>query len=173
MGKRNNFFQILLLCGILLICGTHLSSGQEKFNISAGIGSPELLNVGLRLQHNQTQFGLTIGSLPLKDENIISFSGDVYYHFAGSSALSDRKPWYARTGLGYLRHETNTFIDKYVYLNLRMGRDFHISEKFGVNMDVGVSFELHNDKTQKEPSNGLRLEFPVLPSLGIAIFYRI
>ena len=173
MKKRNNFFQNLLLCGIMLICGTNLSSGQEKLNITAGIGTPELLNVGLRLQLDQTQIGLSVGSLPLNDESIISFSGDVYYHFAGSSILSERKPWYARTGLTYLRHETNTFIDKYVYLNIRMGRDFHISEKFGVNMDVGISFELYNDRTQIEPSNGWRFDFPVLPSLGIAFFYRI
>ena len=54
------------------------TSGQEKVSISAGIGIPELLNVGVQYQLNQVQLGLSIGSMPIKDESLFSISGDVF-----------------------------------------------------------------------------------------------
>ncbi len=175
MKKHKRNFQHLMLCSIFLICCTHPSMGQEKVNISAGIGSPELLNVGLRFQFDQAQIGLSLGSMPVKDESMVSFAGDVYYHFAGSSVLSNRRPWYGRGGLTWLRYETNTLIDKHLYLNARVGRDLNISEKFGVNIDAGLSFELYSERTRKEPPGiwSFQLDFPVLPSLGIGFFYRM
>ena len=174
MKKQKRNFRNLMLCSIFLICCTHASLGQ-KVNISAGMGSPELLNVGLRYQLDQAQIGLSFGSMPVKDESMVSFAGDVYYHFAGSSVLSNRRPWYGRGGLTWLRYETDNLIDKHLYLNTRLGRDLYFSEKFGVNIDTGLSFELHRERARKVPPGmwSFQLDFPVLPSVGIGFFYRI
>jgi hypothetical protein len=170
-----NLLQNLILFSIFSFCFGNQSFGQEKVNISAGFGLPELLNVGVRYQLKQTQMGIGFGFMPMKNESVISFSGDAYYHFAGLSELSDRRLWYGRIGLNYMRDETKTLVDKYIYLNLRIGRDFNISKKFGVEIDAGAIFELFNDKLRKEPSSAWNfdLEFPVLPSFGIGLFYRI
>ncbi|MFN2396527.1 MAG: hypothetical protein ABR597_12665 [Bacteroidales bacterium] len=175
MEKQKQFLKKLLLCSMFFICCAGPLVGQEKLNVSAGIGLPEFLNVGLRFQHNQAQIGLSVGTMPLKDESLFSVSGDVYYHFAGSSALSDRRPWYGRVGLNYLRNETHHFIDKFMYFNVRVGRDFNISEKFGVNFDAGAIFELYNEEIRKVPPSGWNFDFdfPVLPSFGIGFFYRL
>ncbi|HSI78097.1 MAG TPA: hypothetical protein VK957_19525 [Lunatimonas sp.] len=150
--------------------------GQEKLNISTGLGMPELLNIGVRYQIDQTQLGLSVGSMPLgSNENIVSISGDVYYHFGGFSELSNRRLWYGRIGLNYLRDENVNRIDKYVYLNTRLGRDFNISKKIGIGIDFGAIFQLSNEVIMKKPSSGwsIGFDFPVLPSLGIGLFYRI
>lgn len=35
--------------------------GQEKINISAGVGFPETINIGIRFQIAQSQIGASIG----------------------------------------------------------------------------------------------------------------
>lgn len=163
-----------LLIGFLFGYGNQ-SFGQEKINISAGFDLPEGLNLGLHFQVKQAQVRIGVGTIPIKDESFISVSSDVYYHFAGLSELSNRRPWYGRIGLNYLRDESKMLLDKDLYFNLRIGRDFNISEKIGIEFDAGAGFLLFHEKIEKEPSSGwnLDLSFPLLPSFGICLFYRI
>lgn len=175
MKNLSNFLHNLMLLSIFSFCCGNQSFGQEKVNISAGMGLPELLNLGVRYQLKQAQLGIGFGCIPIKEESVISVSGDIYYHFAGLSELSNRRPWYGRLGLNYLRDETKTLVDKYLYLNLRIGRDFNISKKIGIEIDAGAIFQLFNETKRKEPSSGWNFdfEFPILSSFGIGLFYRI
>ncbi len=171
--KVNLFCNLMLFCIFSFDYGNQ-AFGQDKVNMSVGIGLPELLNIGVRYQLDQTQIGISFGSIPGND--IISISSDVYYHFGGFSELSNRRPWYGKVGLNYFRDETETIIDQYIYLNLRVGRDINISEKIGIEIDAGAIFQLSREKIRKKPSSGwldFDLEFPVLPSVGIGVFYRI
>ncbi len=164
----------LLLC-VMLLGFTMQTYGQDKVNLSVGIGLPELLNLGVRGEIDQFQLGFSIGAIPLKDETIFSVSGDVSYHFAGHSDLSSRRPWYGRLGVNYLRDETDNFIDKYSYLTLRFGRDLNITKEFGVEIDAGFMYQIYHDKIIKKSLSGwnFNFDFPLLPSLGICLYYRI
>lgn len=146
---------------------------QEKINISAGFGIPEFLNVGLRFRLDLFQLGLNVG-IPIEGTN--SFSGDVRYHFGRFSYLSDRPPWYGKIGLNYLRdEEEDVYIDKYIYFNTRIGREFNISGKFGIELEVGAIYELSYERIRKRPSNSwasLGFDPKVLPSFQIGLFYR-
>ena len=172
MVKRNQIISTLFFLSFL---SSNALFAQEKVNISVGIGLPEFLNAGVRYQLGQMQVGASFGIMPVKDESLYTVSGDIFYHFGGSSALSPRRPWYGRAGINYMRNETDTFIDKYVFLNTRVGRDFNISEKVGVQIDGGILFQLYNDEVRKEPSDGwdFDLDFPVLPSFSAGVFYRL
>ncbi len=174
MESRIKLFRLLLLIAVLLIFNSYQALAQNKINILAGVGIPEFLNAGINFQHNQTQFGIRIGSWPT-DEKMICFSGDLYYHFSGISTLSTRRVWYARFGLVYLLDETETIIDKYVYLNSRIGRDFNISKKIGIEIDAGLIVQLsHNEKIKKSSDFWNIVPKPsIVPSIGIAMFYRI
>jgi len=175
-NKMQLLTYILLFITFLFSCNYRVF-GQEDVNISTGFGFPELINIGVRYQSNQTQIGLSIGAMPLgSNENIISISGDIYYHFGGFSELSNRRPWYGRIGLNYLRDENENIIDKYFFLNTRLGRDFNISKKIGIEIDVGAIFRLSNKEIRKKPSSGWNIDTKppvVFPSLGIGLFYRI
>lgn len=172
-NKVKPLFYVLLITTFSLSF-VHSGFGQGKVNISAGFGIPELLNIGVRYQIEQVQIGLSVGSMPDKNESIVSIMGDVRYHFGGHSKLSTRRPWYGRVGLNYFRDETDYKIDKYLYFSSRIGREFNISNKIGIEIDAGAIFELSNDEVRKKPSSGwdFNFDFPVLPSLGIALFYR-
>jgi hypothetical protein len=159
--------RLKLLSCILLFIAFSFSysiqvSGQEKVNISAGIGLPELLNISVRYQLlYQVQIGLEVGTMPGLDEgqSLTSIGGDIYYHFG---RLSKRRPWYFRVGLTNLNDEYFLGMKKYLYLNLRGGKDFNLSKKIGINIDAGLGFELTH-----------RSIATVIPSLGICFFYRI
>jgi len=130
---KNNMkalFCILLIIAFLFSSGNQLL-GQKKVDISAGFGFPELLNIGMRLQHDQIQIGFSIGSFPEEGRSHFTITGNVYYHFAGNSKLSNRRAWYGRGGISYWREEL-TRPTKYVawttkdfYLFLRLGRDIN------------------------------------------------
>ena len=166
----------LIFLVIISICCNQRITGQNQVDIIGGIGVPELINIGANVQFDQTQIGLKIGSFP-SDESLFSFSADFYYHFAGTSELSSRRPWYMRAGLNYLRNETKTRVEKYSYLNLRIGREFNISNKIGIDVDAGIVFQISYSVTEKEPSTSLSFNFgrdtKVFPGIGAEIFYRL
>ena len=165
---------VLLIITILFSYG-HQVFGQAKINISVGFGVPEFLNLGLRFQFDQVQIGLSAGTFPVDDESMNSFSGDVRYYFGGLSDFSNRPPWYGKIGLNYLRDETESYIDKYLYLNARLGREFNISDRFGIELEAGAIFELSYERIRKQGAYGgwdLNFSTPVLPSVGIGLFYR-
>ncbi|MCG6912362.1 hypothetical protein LJE86_00440 [bacterium BMS3Abin03] len=174
MKKLKNFSRCTFFLCLLIFIPFNQLPGQEKVNLSAGLGLPELLNLGIRYQLEQTQLGLSVGSFPSEDK-LFCISGAVYYHFAGTSELSNRRLWYGRFGLTYLHDETDAVIDKYLYLDLRVGRDINFSVKVGMEIDAGIIFQLSKEETRKKPSGwfNLDLDFPLLPALGVCVFYRI
>ena len=170
-----------VICTILIIyfslTVTNRLSGQEKINITAGFGLPELINGGVRFQLNQVQLGISLGFIPDDYEDIISVAGDIYFHLTGSSKYSSRYQYYFRLGCDYFRLESEYDLDEYVYLNLRFGKDFDLSKKFGINVDGGIAIELDHKETAKKQQYSFwpdtDTNYGVFPSLGISLFYRI
>ena len=155
------------------------SQKQEKFNITGGIGLMELINLGGRFQFDQTELGFSIGTFPAQDESNLSLQTNLLYHFAGSSNFSIRRPWYLRGGLTYSRFDSDYSEDKLFSLDGRIGRDFNISEKFGVQIDIGAIYIISHEEKEKNTDENywifwdvnLRNEFA--PTMGITLFYRI
>jgi hypothetical protein len=159
-----SLFNILLLIASLLN-SSEKAFGQEKTNFSVGIGLMELLNIGIKYQIlDQAKIGLSIGWWPggQYSGNLLSFSGDFYYHFAGSSKLSDLRPWYGRIGLNYDREDLNENINWW-YSYLRFGRDFYFNKKFGISMDAGLNYHFNPEATGN---------FSFAPALGGCVFFK-
>jgi hypothetical protein len=174
MKKPTVLFYGFMLFGFQLLICLPEACAQEKTNLTVGTGFPELINLGFRYQHKQTQAGIGFGFVPVSGESVISVSADGYYHFAGHTSLSQRRPWYGRTGLNYIRDEKPEFTDQFLYLSLRIGKDLNITEKLGVALDAGPMFQLYHKETTTEPATGDNSgwSFPVLPAFGISLFYR-
>ncbi len=134
--------------------------GQEKVIITSGVGFPELINIGVRYQCGQSQLGLSIGAINVK---FISISGDLFYHFDRLSNKPGINPCYCRVGLDYWKLDMFRAEGNFLLFNLRLGRDFNISQKFGTELDAGVVFH----------SKELLNQSGVAPSLGIRLFYKI
>lgn len=151
---------------------------QEGFKVTAGMGLPELLNLGVRIQFEQTEVGLAVGTYPWEEEQNFALSANFYYHFGGSSELTTLKPWFFNAGATYMQYEDQYERQTTFFLVPRIGREFNITSKFGVALEVGALFLLvEEEKIKKERPNSW-FEFDidlgnVLPSAGVNIFYRL
>jgi hypothetical protein len=164
-----------LLVITLLVSLPYKLPGQGKINVSAGFGFPELVYGGLKYQFSQTQVGITLGTLPIFTFFSWAATGDFYYHFGGSSKLSEIRPWYGKIGLSYMKDEDQYYRDKFVYSNLRIGRDFNISPKSGIDIFAGFSFQLYHDrftKVEHYSPYGYYEQY-VSISLGIGYYFKI
>ena len=153
MNNKIKLLYCILLIDILLFNSSGQVSGQGNLNLSAGIGLPELANIGIRYEvFDQTQLGLSIGYGNLFATELRSFSGDIYYHFGGLSKYSDLHPWYGRIGLNYF--ERRDFRkENYLISYLRIGRDINLLKNFGINLDAGLGCVFyHAIKDASDPS---------------------
>ena len=145
MKEKAGLFRKLALVAVVVFSFSNKTIAQDKVNISVGFGSPEVLNAGVRFQLDQTQLGFSLGTLG----NMISASGDVFYHFGGASDLSSRRSWYGRIGLNYQRDEQENFIEKFLWISPRIGRDFNISQEIGIALDAGAAFRIYHEESEK------------------------
>ena len=168
---KSNYYLILLT--ILSLSIPNQIYSQNRFNIAAGAGFPDWLNLGLNYQNDQTQIGVSVGTWP--NQKLLSLLGDLKFHFGKESKLSELKPWYFLIGANYTYEDSRTKIFKFTYLTFRIGRNFYISEEVGFEVNLGFAVEI-NDNTiikmeQTGPIGGV--DVPFLPCFGISIFYVI
>ncbi|NJW54062.1 hypothetical protein [Salinimicrobium oceani] len=153
---------------------------QEQVNVTGGIGTPESLNIGLRIQVDQTQYGIAIGTSPGYKNDNFTISGDFYYHFAGRSGQSDLMPWYIKSGLTYMSNEGEWEKRMNLLLVPRLGRDFNLTPQFGVALEAGIMLLLLNKNiAKKERTGAVSGDLDVIgsgfiqPSAGLKFFYRL
>lgn len=166
-----------LFLGFILLLVSTLSMGQEKFNISAGVGYPELLNLGLRFQLEQSQWGIYGGALPADNDKGFSLGVDYYYHYGGTSNFSSRRPWFVKAGLNYYYIEEPFNENTYVLLLPRIGRDLNLSPRIGIALDGGLFIVLVRSEEDREPGELSPWASGNLPAIGpgfsLNVFYRL
>ena len=169
-----NFFGIFLIVFFLFDIKNECYA-QRSFDASAGIGVLELINAGVRYQlNNSMQIGLKFGTFPTNNESTISISCNAYYHFSGNSKLSNQPPWYGKIGINYLRGESDELLEKYIFCDLRLGRDINLTEKLGIKLDAGFAIQIIKKYENKIPSGwNFNFDIPIIPCFGLEVFCKI
>jgi len=171
----------LLIITFLFHSGGQIS-GQGKVTLSAGLGIPELINVGFQYRIEQAQIGIGFGYFPPSSSDydswsifnwgtLRSLSGDIYYHFGKlpkSPDLIDH-PWYVRLGFAYTREKRSDKNNDGLFLSARIGRDLNISARIGIGIDLGINM-IHYLSDPTIPSY---FSLFGLPGIGIRVFCRI
>lgn len=165
----------ILFLGMICLFFSHSAMGQEKFNISAGMGYPELINLGIRYQMGQSQVGISAGYFPDRYTDFFSVGADYFYHFGGTSTLSARRTWYGRLGLNHYTIKDEFEKKTYLFLAPRIGKDFNLSPRWGIAADAGVTIFLsrQRERLNEEFYFGTEQRSDFNPSLGFSIFYRL
>lgn len=166
------------LPGFIIFFTGSFASGQEKIDIAAGVGFPELVNLGVRFQLGQEQLSLYGGTLPGSDNKLFTVGADYYYHFGGVSNLSNRRPWYVKAGLNYFHDESEFVRNTTLFLVPRIGRDLNLSRRIGFALEGGVFLLLSHSEVEIKPRDspcwlcggGF---VSIGPSLGLSLFYRL
>ncbi len=168
--KTKFYFLVIVFS---LFCFNYQIFAQNKINISTGIGFPELLNIGIGYQFDWIQFGLTVGTKP--NDNVNSILAYTQIHFNELSESQKISPWYLMFGFNYLKNETRSKTDKYLFGNFRIGRETYIIKNIGLDLNIGMIFKIAEKEFWKENNNYPLggIDFPNLfPSIGINIFYK-
>ena len=159
--------QILFL-GLLLNFSPIYS--QNKYEMSAGIGVPELINARIKYGQNfqvGACFGFISGNMFGKSYFDWSCAAEITYHFLGKSKLVDQPPWYVLAGLGYYNIPA---VNRYGIYDIgfypRLGRTLNFSKKSGLNLDIGLFLPI------SETSEYSTFDFHVLWSGNIGFFIR-
>ncbi len=177
-GSKNAFFKTLTVVMVFWFSGNH--SQAQEVNLTGGIGQPEMLNVGVRLQYDQVQIGVNAGTnLAYKNSNF-DVSGEFYYHFGGRSSYTSLQPWYAKAGLTYLSSEGDWEKRTNLVLVPRLGREFNITSEFGIALEAGIMVMLiDNNQAKKERTGSVSGDLDLIgsevlmTSAGVKIFYRL
>jgi len=161
---------------ILLACLAFASFNQklqaQNYTLGLGIGIPEFVSLEASIQGNPIEFKVGIGGLPIPDDKLFALHGDIAYHFGKFDDDIDMQQWFGRVGLAYYKEETERWIDQYGYLNVRIGRLFSFNESWGMEVDLGLLFEIYYERTElQSTTTWFNIDFPVLPALGLRVFY--
>jgi hypothetical protein len=164
---------VILITGLFVFSNQTVSS-QGNLRLNAGMGFAELMNLGIRYQPGKTGLGFNMGTWPYPHSTLFSVGGDVYYHFGGQSVHTALPLWYARGGVIYTRDENSERLFENTFLDLRAGRVINLSERFGLEVDAGIGFNLNYHFQNKQPGSWmLDLRLPIIPTLGARGFMRL
>ncbi|EAR00329.1 hypothetical protein [Maribacter sp. HTCC2170] len=173
---NSRYVKLFFIC----FCSIVFVQGQQKPNITVGAGIPELLNLGIRYEFNENNiFGLSIGSTLSKNEDVLSLSGSFFHHFGGKVNKANRKRTYFRMGLGYLREDGYSSISKYGTLDIRIGWDFSLGVKTGIQLGIGPMFIIAENEIEKFENDDGWFDFDfksgsiIYPSIGITLYHRL
>lgn len=172
----NPFKHILFLTAFLVLGCVALLNSQSSLKVTSGIGSPELIHVGLQLEGANNHIGFSIGTIPGVSESLWSVCGDYFQHFKQREDGS-KNPWYFRTGAAYLRERTRTSINTIVLINVKTGRMFSFSKKVGLYLDLGIAINAYENKKRLIPrSSGswnFDIDVSVIPIGSLVLFFRL
>lgn len=175
----NRFFTYLIT-GLVFMLAAGTATAQQDYNLTGGNGTPEMVNLGLRMRVDQNQYGLSIGTnLAYKNQNF-NVSADYYYHFAGNSGHTSLRPWFIKSGLTFLSSEGEWEKRTNLLFVPRLGREFNFTSEFGLALEVGLMLMLMDqNKAKKTRTDEITGDLDVIgtdflqPSAGLKIFYRL
>lgn len=139
------------LCIVWLIGSTNASLAQKPLELSTGIGLPDLMNIGLGFRHRNIKIGINTGRFTRNNSNLSTVGLDFYAYIKDESNTPSKSAWLINLGLSNLKDKRETFVDKYLYLKTRLGRDIFISDQLSLELGLGLIAEV-DYKTNREPS---------------------
>lgn len=150
---------------------------DEKISIGPGIGFPELLNVNLRYDLNNFRIGICAGKLKGTKDDTSSYSVDLSYFLGNPQLATSKSHWYGKFGVNYFYNKNKYATEKCLYLNPRIGREIPLNKNLGAEIDAGILYQVHRDKTEKDPTESdytfdIDLNFKFLPSIGVRLYYK-
>ncbi len=167
---------------LLLIYSGLVCFGQKhpSLDLTTGGGLVEAIHLGCKIQIlDKNQIGLYYGnSLLYYRYSYNSLSFDHQWHFGNTSNLSNRPSWFCRQGLTYSIDNAAYSETKYVFVSICIGREFNISHKIGVSLDLGLFHTLMEKERVKDTSISPWFDTDmkdifVFPNIRLQLYYSL
>jgi hypothetical protein len=138
---------------------------SNQVNLSVGLNI-DVFNTALKYQHRQMQFGVSYGTrlYPGRFERATVWSIFANKHLFGQSKLSERKPWFVRSGLSWRKD----YAYQHLFTSVYFGRDINLHRRVGIAISCGPDIRtwFRDEKGYPRP-NFLQ------PGIDLNLFYRI
>jgi hypothetical protein len=156
-------YKLFVILSGFIFCTSIFAQG--KVELSAGVAIPGALNIKIKYGKD-FQVGTSVGFLPLNEELDIPVEVEASFHFLGKAKYVDQPPWFVTGGFQLVNIEISdeTWFDYLMGFYLRFGRSFNVSQKTGLNFDLGAMFPIN------QPQDNA---FHIGPSASIGFFFRL
>jgi hypothetical protein len=163
---------------IIFLSAIHSALAQDKdLDLVVGIGFPEMVHIGFNAAISpKSALGFNAGANPSGFE-AVQVTIEHLFNVASSKKFEARPTWYFGQRLTFFHEDNSTRVWRLLYLTPAIGRHMNISDRFGLNLDLGI-FIILWEKTNRCSTgcdgNGWR-EFTDFfsPTGRLQIFYRI
>jgi hypothetical protein len=166
------------LLSIIFLIAIHSALAQDKdFDLVAGIGFPEMLHIGFNADISpKSALGFNAGANTSGFE-AVQVTIEHKFNFASSKKFEASPTWYFGQRLAFFHEDNSTRVWRILYLTPVIGRHVNISDRFGLNLDLGI-FIILWEKTNRCSAGcdgDERREFTdyFSPTGRLQIFYRI
>lgn len=155
------------------------SKAQKPLELTAGVGLPEIIHVGLRYNMDKTKLGFTLGGVPSGSSSIFTLGADVYSHFGRNAEQMDGSTWFVNFGINHLKENSEYAIEKWLFLKGRIGRAFYLSPVASIDLALGLMYEISHSQKDKTPQQCSWFCFDfsdtqkVIPSLSLNFNVKI
>jgi hypothetical protein len=171
---KESFFTLSFL--ILMNCAFPQGKNWE---VVSGFGFPDVLHIGVNMSVSQKHFlGITFGTFGYVPSELksVQFTFEHKTNFAYSKKFTGRPTWYFGERLTYSYEDNNTYFWRTLYLTPGIGRHLNITDKFGLNADLGIFIRLwekHNGCSRGCDDEERDLLYFISPTARFQIFYRL
>jgi hypothetical protein len=174
MKKHIEYFLLLI---ILFPNSAFGQENENKFEPKIGYGYYQGFNIGLSYFYTEKlKIGLGIGSHlnlpPLENENHINIQIENTLYF-GQHTKQDVGGWYFNQQLMYWEQGQSNDRRKIISLGLNIGKTIPITEKLGLDLEIGPAFNVVVDIERDpsiEPSGWM---WPILYNFRTQLTYKL
>ncbi len=165
----------IVLILVFLCIPLHSMGQRSSISLRTGYGYYQGFNIGANYFYTENlDIGLGVGShfglKPLENEDHINITIENNFHF-GSKRKFNTKPWLFGQQFMYWKHSTETVTYKIATFSPTIGRVFAITNRLGIELEVGPTFSLEID-VEREPTDPITSTFqPVYYNYMAQIIY--
>jgi len=137
---------------IVLLVFHQIAVSQSQWNIRAGFGITNFSHVEVSRHFNMIlKPGIALGYFPYSDGGITTASLSNTFSISRSKKYHDATTGFTKIQLNYFSEKNESNIHwKWATTELMLGRNFNITNQFGISGELGGFITLFQEKTREE-----------------------
>ncbi len=169
-----------MVCCLPALAQYSSKAPEKKFEIDFGLGFPDLLHAGMKYKLSESsKIGMSYGALIApggsRGRRMSAITLEHEYHFGKTSGKSSMPLYFFGQKLTYIQDVDELSSSETVYFTPYIGKGFYSEGPFGINIDLGLNFKIH-DQTMahiESDNRNASSSFPgVFPAMRLQFFFE-
>ena len=168
---KNPTITLLFVLPTLLCLNFTALSQDSPWKLGTGVGFIDGVHISIsRTVSEKNEFGFQMGTIPTHFIIIPAFE---YKLYIGESSKREKfMTWYMGNKLLYYYEKNSSKEFHEIHINTSVGKNFYLSERFGLNTEIGILYKLYDMQVYTEFDYDDEPDrFRILPSLRVKMYY--